>query len=881
MAFTDYKLKYLIEADSRSAQQALAAMDRDINRLGAGFSSAFSSAVPIVGTLATAISGAGLALFNLTKNAADFGSEIFDASQKTGLGAEAISSLKAAAETSGSSLESVTAGIAKFVKQYKGTGSDIQLELGKVMKEIAGAKSGFEQITLAQKNFGKAGADLIPVIQSFKGNLPDLIRRMTELGIAIDDKAAYEADEFGDTLDILQMQLAGVGRTIAKELMPEFTRMASEMSDFIRDNKDQIRDWGTFTTNVLVGLTTYWGDLTAAINKFNAESRSLGQSPFASGEAPEWMKFLMSPSMFALSKLASRGAQERLANERPGPYSWEMNKGGGPKGTTDKDGAGKRPPKETDDQFRKFFTDLGFQIERTYGRAINKGSPHTFGGAADVRIGGKTASDIFTLFVKALEKGYRVVDERRKLPGVKQTGPHLHFENAKTTLQKASVFQNLGFSPDQVAYLQNLDKERLGKATGMGGLEQFSAKRAEESAAAFERSAQRKYDVAKSTAEALIQFEEMYFDKAIDLADSDAAYAAAQRIRDQRIAAAEAEVAEAGRVAEAQVAGSEKAEEAYTQYALARVAADIKMAQADEELERRRKTIDEAAGERLDKMLDRLREEMRLRDELYEIELKQRLGPKGMPVVWDILGEEHDKAMSGSNKSQFDKLREMFSTDSIHDQAAVAGIEAMQTAFEGLAQAIGSAVQAWILYGSAGMSARQVAAQIIAGIAQQATVKAVFELAEGFAALARGFFGNPAAFAEAKAHFTSAAIYGSIAGVAALAGRGVAGNSFQQGSGGGGGGGGYSGGSSYQQAPPSPITRASDNAYYSGTHGTHSRMVADAINRLEQKISSMRPGDVLTAGTKERPGHVIQTAANEARSKPQHAQSLLKASGIR
>src|SRR5688500_18431822 len=53
-------------------------------------------------------------LYDLSKSAADYGSAIFDAMQKTGLSAETMSALKVAAEQSGSSFEGITNSVAKF-----------------------------------------------------------------------------------------------------------------------------------------------------------------------------------------------------------------------------------------------------------------------------------------------------------------------------------------------------------------------------------------------------------------------------------------------------------------------------------------------------------------------------------------------------------------------------------------------------------------------------------------------------------------------------------------------------------------------------------------------------------------------------------------------
>lgn len=139
-------------------------------------------------------------------------------------------------------------------------------------------------------------------------------------------------------------------------------------------------------------------------------------------------------------------------------------------------------------------------------------------------------------------------------------------------------------------------------------------------------------------------------------------------------------------------------------------------------------------------------------------------------------------------------------------KAAQAGVQALSTAFSGLGEAIGQAAYAWVLYGNAGTSIRKVTAEILASIAQQAAVKSVFELAEGLAAL----FTDPPA---AAAHFTSSAVYASVAGVAAVAGRGIAGTAFvQQGNGASAGtsaaGGSVSGGASSTSATQ-PIVQGS------------------------------------------------------------------------
>lgn len=123
-----------------------------------------------------------------------------------------------------------------------------------------------------------------------------------------------------------------------------------------------------------------------------------------------------------------------------------------------------------------------------------------------------------------------------------------------------------------------------------------------------------------------------------------------------------------------------------------------------------------------------------------------------------------------------------------------------QSFFGSMAQGLGSLIQNFILTGKTGPAAfKQLAAGVIASLVAQAAVKAIFEVAEGIADLAKAnaalaSFNIPAAVqfqAAAAGHFAAAKVYGIIAGVgtAAAAALGAAG-----GGGGTGGSGGTSGG---------------------------------------------------------------------------------------
>lgn len=216
--------------------------------------------------------------------------------------------------------------------------------------------------------------------------------------------------------------------------------------------------------------------------------------------------------------------------------------------------------------------------------------------------------------------------------------------------------------------------------------------------------------------------------------------------------------------------------------------------------------------------LEQTRIDMMERERLATPERKQEQLEKESGIFRSEGDEERQRRVAGEVDQSRSAIDQLFGAidenlSGAEQTAALAGLEALTTAFSGLGQAVGAVVEAWVLYGSAGTSVRKVTAQILAGVAQQAAVKAVFELAEGFAALAMAFFGVPNAGPSASAHFTAAAIYGSIAAVAAVAGRSIAGDSFKKSAEpGGGSGSSRSGGSSDGQSAKPGTTDVNRNA---------------------------------------------------------------------
>ena len=186
--------------------------------------------------------------------------------------------------------------------------------------------------------------------------------------------------------------------------------------------------------------------------------------------------------------------------------------------------------------------------------------------------------------------------------------------------------------------------------------------------------------------------------------------------------------------------------------------------------------------------------------------------------------------------------------------------ETLAATFGQMANAVGAAVRSFVLFGTAGTSFRKFAAEVIASIAQMSIVQAVFEMAQGFAMLALAWFtGNPKYKKSAVDHFISAAVFGSIGGVAAGVGRAVAGNSFGGADGGGSSGGGSGGDGSGQPERLNFTERF--NGFIQRSNDQMANImqrtnevlggVTEAVEGMTQKFGGISPGNLLIAGAQD------------------------------
>ena len=190
-----------------------------------GLSGALGSLVPLA-------TGAGLAA--MAKGAIDAADDMNDLSQKTGVSVESLSKFQQAANASGTSIEGVGAAMIKLNKGLAaggGPAADALKALGlsatdasgklkttdQVMLEVADKfvkmPDGANKTATAMALFGKAGADMIPLLNGGSKAVTDLSATMT-------GDFAKGADNLNDKLASLQGKMLELGVNIGTALMP-------------------------------------------------------------------------------------------------------------------------------------------------------------------------------------------------------------------------------------------------------------------------------------------------------------------------------------------------------------------------------------------------------------------------------------------------------------------------------------------------------------------------------------------------------------------------------------------------------------------------------------------------------------------------------------
>jgi len=237
------------------------------NRALGGIGNILGSVTGGVLALGAGLSAAGVASF--AKSAIDAADNLRDMSQRTGVSVEMLSKFEKAAAMGGTSIEVVSKNMERLSKglysvnySVNDSGNKVGPALerlglsatnsaGKlknadqVLLEIADKfqkmPDGVEKTALAIQLFGKAGAEIIPMLNEGR-------QAIEGLGATMTTDFANKADAFNDSLAATQIVFGQIGMAIADQLLPYLSsavdwisRVGIGFRDYIVANKEPIR----------------------------------------------------------------------------------------------------------------------------------------------------------------------------------------------------------------------------------------------------------------------------------------------------------------------------------------------------------------------------------------------------------------------------------------------------------------------------------------------------------------------------------------------------------------------------------------------------------------------------------------------------------------
>lgn len=266
-------LRVVLGADSAALDKGL----KEASGKLAAFGKTVASAGAVAGAaLAAAAVGIGVAM----KNAVNEADKLNKASQSIGIPVEELSKLKYAAELSDVAFESLSTAVGRFSRNmaeaakdgtgeaalaFKAIGVAVQNTDGTlrnssaVIQDVAtkfqGYKDGAEKTALAIQLFGRAGADLIPLLNAGGAGLREMGIEAEKLGLVIDTKTAKAAEGFNDNLTRLGKVWDGIITQVLAKMAPAFENISQVLVNAAK-NSGIVTTAATALTTALRGLVS-------------------------------------------------------------------------------------------------------------------------------------------------------------------------------------------------------------------------------------------------------------------------------------------------------------------------------------------------------------------------------------------------------------------------------------------------------------------------------------------------------------------------------------------------------------------------------------------------------------------------------------------------
>lgn len=247
-------LRVTLGADSAQFEQTMKRAQSTMSRVGAVMAKA-GAAVAVAAAAAGAAMAAAVMQFSAEAD------KLAKLSRAIGIPVEDLSRLKHAADLSGVGLDALGNAVKRLSvnmgevatgaqstasRAFTALGVSVTDASGKlrsstevmtaIAARFAGMEDGAGKTALAIAIFGRAGADLIPLLNEGAGGMGRLMAEADALGITLSGRTAAAAEVFNDNLARLKAIGQGVVNVVASEMLPVFADLTTRLVDVAKSS---------------------------------------------------------------------------------------------------------------------------------------------------------------------------------------------------------------------------------------------------------------------------------------------------------------------------------------------------------------------------------------------------------------------------------------------------------------------------------------------------------------------------------------------------------------------------------------------------------------------------------------------------------------------
>ena len=239
-----FKLVGTVFVDTDAANKSLRKTDKQANDVGASFLNGVKKVGKFAVALGAAAAAGAAALYGVSSKAAETTDRIDKMSQKIGISRTAFQELDFITSQCGASVDGLKVGMKTLTNQMQmaeqgsataksafdalglswvdntGKMKDQETMMWEAFSALQSCEDQTMKAALASDLFGKAGTELMPMLNGASGSIEEMKQKAHELGLVLSDDAIDAGVVFTDTVDQAKRSLGALVAQVGVKVMP-------------------------------------------------------------------------------------------------------------------------------------------------------------------------------------------------------------------------------------------------------------------------------------------------------------------------------------------------------------------------------------------------------------------------------------------------------------------------------------------------------------------------------------------------------------------------------------------------------------------------------------------------------------------------------------